>query len=186
MIGCYLYSDMSLSCSLLNDKQAIGLIFDVDKSSGQVWVMALHDTDCSTAHSPKELPQTDALFCEPGYNQLKWKVAESKHWEKLIVNVCGCGLTDIVDGFEERCIGYSFDAEMANLKLSKIGIDVGENGYVYWTDTNESNGNAVVVAYGEIVEEPMPYADDEIAECRLRFVGHMGLNDLLLKGTFYL
>lgn len=80
MKGCYLYSDMSISHCLLNDKQAIGLIFDVDKSSGQVWVMALEDTDCLGVHSPKDLPQTDALFSESGYDQLKWSVAEGKDW----------------------------------------------------------------------------------------------------------
>ena len=182
ILGSYLYSDMSLSRCLLNDKQAIGLIFDVDKSKGQVWVMALEDTDCLGVHSPKDLPQTDALFSESGYDQLKWSVAEGKDWGKLLVNVCGCSLVEIVDGFEERCIGYSFDAEKANLALSKIGIDVGENGYVYWTKTTECNGNAVVVAYGEIVEESMPYADDEMAECRLRFVGYVGVDELLQKG----
>lgn len=181
MKGCYLYSDMSVSRCLLNDKQAIGLIYDVDKSRGWVWVMALKDTDCSRVHSPKDLPQTDVLFSQPGYDRLKWKVAESKDWETLLVNVCDCSLVEIIDGFEERCIGYSFDAEKANLALSKIGVDVGENGYVYWTDTTECNGNAVVVAYGEIVEEPMPYADDEMTECRLRFVGRMGVDELLLK-----
>lgn len=182
MKGCYLYSDMSISHCLLNDKQAIGLIFDVDKSKGQVWVMALENTDCLGVHSPKDLPQTDALFSEPGYDQLKWSVAEGKDWGKLLVNVCGCSLVEIIDGFEERSIGYSFDAEKANLALSKIGIDVGENGYVYWTKTTECNGNAVVVAYGEIVEESMPYADDEMADCRLRFVGYVGVDELLQKG----
>lgn len=62
IIGCYLYDDLSISCCLNNDKHAIGLIFDVDKTDGSVWVMALKDSDCIGVHTPNELPKTDADF----------------------------------------------------------------------------------------------------------------------------
>lgn len=178
IIGSYLNADLSISNCLNNYKQAIGLIFDVDKTDGSAWVMAIKDSDCSGAHTPDELPKTDAEFEKTGYDRLEWTVAESRHWEKLLVNVCGCGLEEIYDGLEEHLRGYSFDAEKANETLSKIGIDVGGDGYVYWTATKESNGCAEVVSCGEIVEEPMPYTDDEITDCRLRFVGRLDIKEL--------
>lgn len=178
IIGNYLYTDLSISHCLRNDKTAIGLIFDVDKVDGSVWVMAIEDSDCTGVHSPDKLPKTDKEFEKPGYNRLEWTVAESRHWEKLLVNVCGCSLEEIVDGFEDHIRGYSFDADKANETLSKIGIDVSEDGYVYWTATIESNGCAEVVGCGEITEEPMPYTDDEIKECRLRFVGRIDIKEL--------
>lgn len=178
IIGSYLYADLSTSRSLNSDKQTIGLIFDADNTDGSVWVMAIKDSDCSGAHTPDELPKTDVEFEKPGYDRLEWTVAESRHWEKLLVNVCGCDLEKIYDGFEEHLRGYSFDAEKANRTLSKIGIDVGGDGYVYWTATMESNGCAEVVNCGEIAEDPMPYTDDEIAECRLRFVGRVDIKEL--------
>lgn len=185
IIGCYLNADLSISRCLNNDKQAIGLIFDVDKMDGSVWVMTIKDSDCFGAHTPDELPKKDAEFEKPGYDRLEWTVAESRHWEKLLVNVCGCGLEEIVDGFEEHLRGYSFDVDKANETLSKIGIDVSEDGYVYWTATMESNDCAEVVSCGEIVEEPMPYTDDEIAECRLRFVGRVVIKDLKIENQIF-
>ncbi len=185
IIGSYLYADLSISHSLNNDKQTIGLIFDVDNTDGSVWVMALKDSDCSGVHTPDELPKTDAEFEKPGYDRLEWTVAECRHWEKLLVNVCGCSLKEIVDGLEEHLRGYSFDAEKANRTLSKIEIDVGEDGYVYWTATMESNGCAEVVGYGEIVEDPMPYTDDEITDCRLRFVGRVDIKELKIKNIVF-
>lgn len=178
IIGCYLYDDLSISNCLNNDKHAIGLIFDVDKTDGSVWVMALKDSDCIGVHTPNELPKTDADFEKPGYDRLEWTIAECRHWEKLLVNMCGCCLEEIVDGFEEHCSGYSFDADKANEMLSKIGIDIGENGYIYWTSTMEGNGMAEVVGCGEIIEDPMPYTDDEIAKCRLRFVGRGDIKEM--------
>lgn len=178
IIGCYLYDDLSISYCLNKDKHAIGLIFDVDKTNGNVWVMALKDSDCIGVHTPNELPKTDADFEKPGYNRLEWTIAECRHWEKLLINVCGCCLEEIVDGFEEHCRGYSFDTDKANETLSKIRINIGENGYIYWTSTMESNGWAEVVGCGEIIEDPMPYTDDEIAECRLRFVGRLNIKEL--------
>ena len=56
IIGCYLYDDLSISNCLNKDKHAIGLIFDVDKTNGNVWVMALKDSDCIGVHTPNELP----------------------------------------------------------------------------------------------------------------------------------
>lgn len=178
IIGCYLYADMSISRTRYNDRQAIGLIFDIDPNDGGVWVMALSDTACTEAHTPDELPHTDALFDDFPYNRLTWTVAESRHWEALLVNVCGCGLSAIDDGFEEHRRGYSFDADKANTTLAAIGINVGADGYVYWTATTESNGDAEMVGYGEITEEPMPYTDAEAVCCRLRFVGHITLDDM--------
>lgn len=42
----------------------------------------------------------------------------------------------------------------------------------------ENNGWAEVVGCGEIIEDPMPYTDDEISECRLRFVGRLDIKEL--------
>ena len=92
IIGCYLYDDLSISYCLNKDKHAIGLIFDVDKTNGNVWVMALKDSDCIGVHTPNELPKKDADFEKPGYNRLEWTIAECRHWEKLLINVCGCCL----------------------------------------------------------------------------------------------
>ena len=127
---------------------------------------------------PKVTAYTDADFEKPGYDSVEWTVVECRHWEKLLVNVCGCMLEEVVDGFVEHSRGYSFDADKANETLSKIGIDIGENGYIYWTSTMERNGLAEVVGCGEIIEDPMPYTDDEIAECRLRFVGRVNIKEL--------
>lgn len=37
---------------------------------------------------------------------------------------------------------------------------------------------AEVVGCGEIIEDPMPYTDDEIAKCRLRFVGRGDIKEM--------
>ncbi len=77
---------------------------------------------------------------------------------------------------------YSFDTDKANETLSKIGIDIrGENGYIYWTSTMESNGWAEVVGCGEIIEDPMPYTHNEISECTMCFVGRLDIKELKIE-----
>lgn len=170
IIGSYLYSDMSISPLLADRQRALGLIFDTDAGGG-VWIMALADTPCAGAHSPADLTAS-VRATAAGCGGIEWQVAGARHWMRLLVNVCGCALDEIVDGFGSRVIGYSFDAARATARLSPVGIDLGAGGCCYWTSTVESDGSASIVGYGEIREDPMPYTDADLAEgvMRLRLV----------------
>lgn len=177
VIGRYLCSDMSMSSKYDESRHPIGLIFDIDRDDDGLWIMALHDSDCKGVMEPSEL-SFDEKVIDDWFNRLfDWKVPTSRHWEKILLNVCHCPLKEIIDGMR-RCMGYEFDADKATARLSEIGIDLKDK--CYWTSTIESCGDATTVGYGEISEEPMPYtADDNVDNTmRLRLVGHVSMEDL--------
>lgn len=179
IIGSYLCSDMSISSTYDEARHPIGLIFDIDKFDKGLWIMALHDSDCKGVMEPSALSFGEKVIGCWSDCLFDWQVPTSRHWQKILLNVCHCPLEEIIDGAFERCAGYSFDADKAVARLSEIGVDLADKSY--WTSTVEDNGDATVVSYGEIREdEPMPYtADDDVDNTmRLRLVGHISLDNL--------
>lgn len=155
VIGCYLCSDMSMSSKYDESRHPIGLIFDIDREDGGLWIMALHDSCCKGVMEPSELSFDEKVIDDWSNRLFDWQVPSSHHWEKILLNVCHCPLKEITDGMRRR-MGYEFDADKATARLSEIGIDLGVDGKCYWTSTIESYGDATTVGYGEISEELMP------------------------------
>lgn len=172
-IGYYLHADGCILPEKVKEKMPVGLIFDYDRKKREMWIVALQDTDCHKVHCPAEIPATDMNLANTTERKVEWMAPEQWHWEKLLTDVCHCALAKEY-GMEDRRNGFSFDAVKANETLANIGIDVANN--LYWTATEQDNGNAVIIGWGEInEEEPMPYSDEEIADeevqMRLRMVG---------------
>ena len=178
IIGCYLCSDMSIMSELDKSRHPIGLIFDVDRDDGGLWIMALHDSDCKGVMQPSDLSVDEKVIDDWSHRLFDWHVPTSHHWEKILINVCHCPLTEMIDGFGERSMGYEFDVDKATARLSEIGIDLRDK--CYWTSTIEDCGDATTVGYGEISVEPMPYTDDDDVDntMRLRLVGHVSMENL--------
>ena len=174
ILGCYIHADGLVAAHPVAGSVPIGLVFDFDRLTGEICVIALTDTECGRAHCPVELPVSDRALERIAGNGVRWQVAEIWHWETLLVDVCHCALQEKRSPYG-HLEGYYFDAAKANETLAPIGIDVQH--CIYWTATVEPNGNAELVGWGEISEEPMPYTDEELADAevdqKLRMVGRM-------------